>query len=223
MKEKIKVLLHMPHVSLKVPKVFYKGLLISKEEFNLYNLKTSDVLVDELFKNFKGIRIKPKYSRMFCDVERFKDDSKEIMSKTGQGVIYTHTFDGKMFHQHDNNYRKKVLKYYDIYHKKLDNICKNILKRGYTLLILDLHSYSNNQAKCINDSLKYPDICIGVDYDFYSKEILDKIINLIKRKNLSYKINFPYSGSIVPNCIYTNKVKGKIISIMLEINKEVYL
>ena len=64
MKEKFKLLLHMPHVSLKVPKYFYKGLLISKEEFNKYNLKNSDVLLDHLFKNLKGIKIKPKYSRM---------------------------------------------------------------------------------------------------------------------------------------------------------------
>ena len=111
MKENVKVLLHMPHVNLKVPKMFYKGLIISKEAFNIYNLKTSDVLVDYLFKDIKGIRIRPKYSRMFCDVERFKDDNLEIMSKVGQGVIYTHTYDGKLFHKNNETYKKKVLKY----------------------------------------------------------------------------------------------------------------
>ena len=68
----MKVLLHMPHVSLKVPKWFYKGLTISKEEFRKYNLKMADLGVDELFKDLKGIKVSPKYSRMFCDVEKFK-------------------------------------------------------------------------------------------------------------------------------------------------------
>lgn len=129
MKEKIKVLLHMPHISLKVPKMFYNGLIISKDEFNIYNLKTSDVLVDELFKDLKGIKISPKYSRMFCDVERFKDDDMEVMSKVGQGIIYTHTFDGVLFHKHDEKYKKKVLKYYNRYHNKLDKITKKLLKK----------------------------------------------------------------------------------------------
>ena len=39
----MKILLHMPHVSLKVPKHFYKGLLIPKTVFNKYNLEMSDL------------------------------------------------------------------------------------------------------------------------------------------------------------------------------------
>ena len=149
MKEKFKLLLHMPHISLKVPKYFYKGLLISKEEFYKYNLKNSDVLVDHLFKDLKGIKIKPKYSRMFCDVERFKDDELEIMSKVGQGVIYTHTYDKKLFHKHNEKYRNKVLKYYNKYHRKLDKITKNVLKKGYTLVILDIHRFVYIEGKVI--------------------------------------------------------------------------
>ena len=222
-KKKLKVILHMPHVSLKVPKMFYKGLLISKENFNIYNLKTSDVLIDTLFNDLKGVKIKPKYSRMFCDVERFKDDNKEIMSKCGQGMIYTHTYDGVLFHQHNDKYIKKVLKYYDDYHNKLDKITKRIIKKGYSLLILDLHSYSDNQAKYLNNNGQYPDICIGINDGYYDKEILDQIINIIKKKNLTYKINYPYSGSIIPNYIYNHNINNNVTSIMIEVNKRVYL
>ena len=53
---KTKVLLHIPHTSLRLPKIFYKGLLISKEELRKYNLKMSDLEVDYLFKdNFRFI------------------------------------------------------------------------------------------------------------------------------------------------------------------------
>ena len=87
----MKILLHMPHTKLRLPKIFYRGLLIDKNELNKYNLIMSDVGVDELFKGIKAYKIQSKYSRLYCDVEKFKDDNLEIMSKYGQGVIYTHT------------------------------------------------------------------------------------------------------------------------------------
>ncbi len=218
----MQVLLHIPHASLKVPKHFYKGLLISKEEFNKYNLEMSDLGVDYLFKDLPYKKIKAKYSRLYVDIERFKDDSKEIMSKYGEGVIYTHLYDGKLFHEHDENYRQKGLKYYDRYHKKLDKQVTKMLKKDNELLILDCHSFSNKMASYFFNE-PFPDICLGIESDYYDKEIVDKIIKEIEKRGYSYQINHPYKGSLVPNCIINNKVKGKVIAIMIEINKRIYL
>ena len=218
----MKIIMHMPHVSLRVPKSFYKGLLIDRNLFNKYNLLMSDLGVDELFKEYKYIKIKPKYSRLYCDVERFKDDNLEIMSKYGQGVIYTNTYDGLLFHHNSDDYKKKVYRYYDKYHKRLDRITKRLLKHDDTLLILDIHSYSDTLASKISEP-PFPDICIGVEDNYYDKDILDIIINKIKKLGYSYKINYPYKGSLVPNIIYNNIIKGKVISIMIEINKRIYL
>ncbi len=88
----MKVLLHMPHTKLRLPPIFYKWLIVNKNELHQYNLIMSDVGVDELFKGIKAYRIHPKYSRLYCDVEKFKDDNLEVMSKYGQGVVYTHTY-----------------------------------------------------------------------------------------------------------------------------------
>ena len=162
------ILLHMPHVSLEVPDEFYEGLTISKTLFNKYNLEMTDLGIDILFKDLNCIKIIPKYSRLYCDVERFLDDDMEIMSKYGQGVIYTHTYDGLLFHNHDDDYKNRVIKY-------------------------------------------------------YNEKILNKIIDKIKEMGYSYQINYPYNGSLVPNCIYTKEIKGNICSIMLEINKRIYL
>lgn len=52
---------------------------------------------------------------------------------------------------------------------------------------------------------------------------MDSIISKIKEFGYTYAINFPYKGSIIPNIVYKGHVKGKVISIMLEINKNVYL
>ena len=218
----MKILLHVPHSSLRVPKYFHKGLTISKNEFNKYNLEMTDFGIDELFKELEGVKIQAKYSRLFCDVERFKDDNLETMSKYGEGVIYTKTYDGKTFHKHDKNYRKKVLKYYDKYHNKLNKTAKKLLKSGDKLLILDLHSFSDKMASHFFEP-PFPDVCIGVEEKYYDQKIIDKITNFLDSKNLTWKINYPYSGSLVPNAIYNGKLKGNIVSIMLEVNKRIYL
>ena len=218
----MKILMHMPHVKLDVPKDFYDGLIVDKNLFHKYNLEMSDLGVDELFKEYECIKIIPKYSRLYCDVERFKDDSKEIMSKYGEGFCYTHFYDGILFHKHDDIYKNKVLSYYDEYHKNLDNITKKLLKEDDTLLILDCHSFSDKMASHFFDG-PFPDICIGIEEKYYDKKILNLIINKIKTLGYTYKINYPYKGSLVPNCIFNNEIKGKVISIMLEINKRIYL
>lgn len=218
----MKVLLHIPHSSLKVPKKFYKGLLISREEFQKYNLKMTDVGIDELFKEVKGYKYKAKYSRLYCDVEKYKDNSKEFMYKYGQGVIYTKTYDGKDFHINDDKYKKKVYKYYDKYHYRLDKLALKLLKKDRKLLIIDCHSYSTEMA-LYHHSGDFKDICIGIEKDFYNEEVLKKIIQYIESKGLTYEINSPYIGSLVPNVFFNKKYNGEVISIMIEVNKRIYL
>jgi len=216
------IIMHMPHVSLKVPKKFYKGLKISKDLFNKYNLEMTDLGIDTLFKDYKYKKIKPKYSRLYCDVERFRNDSMEIMSKYGEGAVYTHLYDGIEFHQHNNKYKQHVLKYYDKYHRRLDRIAKKLLRKDETLLILDCHSFSDKMASHFYEE-PFSDICIGIEENYYDQELLDIIINRIEKLGYTYKINYPYKGSLVPNCIFNGKIKGRVVSIMLEINKRIYL
>lgn len=175
------VILHMPHTSQEVPTEFYEGLLISRQEFNRYNLLMSDVGIDTLFKDLDGYRVRPKYSRLFCDVERFRNDKDEVMSKVGQGVVYTHTFDGVEFHKNDAEYKTLVLKYYDEYHKRLDTLAENLLEQDKDLLILDLHSFSDQMASSIQAG-PFPDICIGVEEEYYNEDVLNQIKEEIHKK-----------------------------------------
>ncbi len=144
------------------------------------------------------------------------------MSKYGEGVVYTHLYDGTLFHIHNDEYKNKVLEYYDEYHKNLDNITKQLLEEDETLLILDCHSFSDKMASHFFKE-PFPDICIGIEEDYYDEEVLNMIISKIKELGYTYKINYPYKGSLVPNCIYNGIIKGKVVSIMLEINKRIYL
>lgn len=219
--KRMKTILNLPHCSTKLPKCFYKGLLIPKDKLLIYNLKMSDLFTKELFKDINGKRVCAKYSRLFCDVERFKDDSKEVMAKYGEGVIYTKMFDGLLFHEHDIKYQKRVFKYYDNYHKRLDKYAKAILKND-DLLIIDCHSFSDSMASYFYSG-SYPDVCIGVEEEYKDEKILQEIINIIIEKGYSYKINYPYSGSIVPNYVLNNKTNRKVITVMIEVNKRIYL
>lgn len=219
----MKILLHFPHASLDVPSYFYDELLIPKPLFRKYNLEMSDLGIDHLLKDLPGTKIKAPYSRLFCDVERFRDDKKETMSRYGEGLLYTKTYDGLLFHKHDETYRKKVLRYYDAYHQKLDELTKDLLSFDKTLLILDCHSFSDKMASYFFQP-PFPDICIGIEEKFYDKEILSLILEEIQKRGYTYQINYPYKGSLVPNCIYKKAIPyKKVVSIMLEINKRIYL
>ena len=83
------VLIHIPHSSFYIPDDYKETSLLTLDELDAENLFMCDYRVRELVDdNFQTI-IFP-YSRLYCDVERFKDNS-EIMNKYGMGYIYTKT------------------------------------------------------------------------------------------------------------------------------------
>lgn len=217
----MKTILHLPHSSLAVPDEFYDGLLISAEEFNYYNWFMTDYRVDSLFQNLEGHRYRASYSRMYCDVERFRDDCKESMARFGQGVIYTHTYDGRSFHENYDSYKAEVLAYYDTYHQGLDELTSHLIADDEVLL-LDLHSFSDEMASFISTP-PFPDFCIGTDEEFQSPEVVSLIIEAIEREGYSWAFNLPYKGTLVPNCILQGRTKGRFASIMIEVNKRIYL
>ena len=198
MKENI--IIHIPHISLKFPRIFYNYLLISKKDLEEENKFISDYLVDKFIpKHCKNI-IKFKYSRLFCDVERFKNDDLEAMSKYGMGVIYEKTYQGIKFKNIDNDYKEKVIsKYYDSHHKLIDDKVTEILSKYDKCYIIDLHSFSDKFVKEVLKLDNNPDICIGYDKDYSNQEIVNKTIQHFKKYGYSVKTNYPYSGSLIPN------------------------
>ena len=221
------IIKHIPHASLEVPEDFKSEYPYNTAQFQEYNLKMSDVGVDRLFIDLPGIEIKAKYTRLFCDVERFKGPKIEPMEKLGMGYNYCKYYDGVEIHKpsmiHGMDTRKIVEEYYDDYHFKLNQIVRKLFDEGKSILLLDIHSYSDDLANALGKKGPYPDICLGVEEGYYSKELLDAIILEIKKRNLSYQINFPYAGSLLPSDVIQGKIKGKIYSIMIEINKRIYL
>lgn len=221
------VIKHIPHSSLAFPVQFSDGGIFGFDP--KYNLKMCDIGIDYLFKNIKGIEIKAPYSRLFCDIEKYKDNNKEEMSKFGQGYIYTKYYDGTDIIRYIDaeingiNFKEFADCYYDDYHRELAETIKDVFRIGKKVLLLDLHSYSDEQAEYLGKKGPFPDICIGINDKYFDQKILDLIIDEIRAKGYTYQINYPYSGSILPDGLQGEFLEKNLCSIMLEVNKRIYL
>lgn len=213
------ILIHIPHSSLYIPDDYKNKSLLSLSELEKENLFMCDYMVDKFIDDKRQTIIFP-YSRLYCDVERFKDES-EIMNKFGMGYIYTKTRKGELMFNPSIDDRKKITDIYDAHHKLLDETVTNILALYQKCIIIDLHSYSTELVSRLFNYEQVPDICIGIERDYYSKELTDYFVKYFMDNGYSVKINYPYQGSLVPNKYYGIK-NSNIVSIMIEVNKRVY-
>jgi N-formylglutamate amidohydrolase len=217
----MKAILHIPHSSLILPDEFYEYLLIDRKQLQRYNLDHTDLYTKELFENDLFDTVIAPYSRLYCDVERFSEDENEPMSKYGQGLLYTHMFDGTLFHRSSFQYKERVLDYYHNHHKVLNRLSSNVLKNNEKLLILDCHSFKDSVASYFFDG-EFPDIDLGIEPDFYNGSIIELLTKKFNANGYSVEINNPYKGSLVPNEIYKSK-NPNVCAVMIEINKRIYL
>ena len=83
-----KMILHIPHSSTYVPDTFrvLDGVSL-EQEFH----RMTDWFTDELFDFEEATKLVFPYSRLYCDVERFREDKDELMARKGMGVCYTNT------------------------------------------------------------------------------------------------------------------------------------
>ena len=161
-----RIIVHIPHASLAVPNHFSKRLKVKKEYFDRMNLYESDYLIDEFKPDDLECLMFP-YSRMFCDVERFREDYLEPMAGYfKRGVVYEKDANQVGFIDIDAEYKESVLNdYYDEHHRKFRDLVAYKIKVYDECLIIDLHSFSDEYAdktRFSSDGMgNYPDICIG--------------------------------------------------------------
>lgn len=218
---KNKILLHIPHNSTRLPKKFFKQqILIDKEELRLFNLTMTDLYTKDLFSSYNKKIVAP-YSRIFCDVEKFVDDKEEMMSKFGMGVLYTKTNLGKDFIHFGDDYKEDIINsYYNVFHKKLDKASIKATKSS-NLILVDCHSFSSSTTAIFGESAS-PDICLGINDIYFSQTLLDFVKSYFQNLGYTVSVNSPYSGAMIPDAFINKKVDG-FYSIMIEINKSLYL
>jgi N-formylglutamate amidohydrolase len=165
------VVVHIPHASTHIPSAYTDGIVLSRERLQEEIILVTDSYCDELFsvESF-GAKVVAQYSRLACDVERFRDDMSEPESVVGHGLLYTHTQNGEFLRANNLLLRDKAIaEIYDPHHEKLTE-CVELALRAYgKCLIIDCHSFSA-EAKGIPEE-KTPDVCIGAD-EFHTPEFM---------------------------------------------------
>jgi len=217
------MILHIPHSSDIVPDQLRAQIVLSDDELRAELLRMTDAFTDELFAWPEAAVVCFPISRLLVDVERFVDDSKEPMSKLGMGVIYTRTAHGAPLRRPLRpEERKRLLEYYNEYHKRLSNNVRTELEEKGSALIVDCHSFPSHPLPCDKDQvLPRPVFCVGTD-SFYTPE---RLIQLVQDKfetmGYSVGVNHPYEGAMVPKefCRKNPRVK----SIMIEVNRSLYM
>ena len=214
------VLIHVPHASMYIPGEYRQTALIPQEELEEENRFMCDTGVLQLIPEaFAENALIFPYSRLYCDVERFRDGS-EPMEAYGMGYIYTRDSKGREMFRPTDSHRAEVSAIYEQHHEELNRRAESILAEHGRCLIIDLHSFSDETVHRLFGWTDFPDVCIGTEPDYYSQEVVESIAGFCRGLGLSVAFNYPYRGSLVPNRYYGEKDTG-IVSVMLEINKRV--
>ena len=139
------------------------------------------------------------YSRFYCDAERLIDDP---MEKVGQGIAYR-TIEGCE--------RILTRQQLEEIHAKYESIHESLEKAAQPgCLIIDCHSFPA-------DLSAETDICIGFNNDETRPDnnVLNLVVEHFASNGYRVGINTPYSNSM--------RVKADIPTMMIEVNKSVYL
>lgn len=160
----------------------------------------TDFLFSELFRQGNVYPVIFPYSRFVCDAERLIND---CLNNKGQGIIYTN-LDG--YHRGDLDERN--IDYLNkLWLKHQDKLAKRLTDNS---ILIDCHSFPSD--------LYDTDICVGYNDDWsYDERIVESIISTFQRNDYKVCVNKPYSNSITPKC------DAKYSSVMIEVNKRVYM
>jgi N-formylglutamate amidohydrolase len=159
-------------------------------------------------------------SRLLCDVERFTDGT-EPMDAYGMGYCYEKSFSGAVIKRVDAGLRADTLRYYRAHHERLDSSVRGLRGRA---LLFDLHSFSELilVKELVPDRRPLPDVCVGGDR-FLPPRKRDLVLRAFRSAGFSSAFNYPYSGSMVPDCVLSGETDADLVSVMVEVNKTAYL
>ncbi|TWP23044.1 hypothetical protein EUA66_02130 [TM7 phylum sp. oral taxon 349] len=217
-------LLHIPHAATRLPSDFWQDVTLGWAEIEREALFICDYKVDELASQVDCAKVVAEYSRLYCDVERFRDDADEPMAQRGMGAVYRQLPGGKHYREITSARREEILaRVYDPHHAKLDQISRQIADENGECILVDLHSYSDELvAKIFGKQKNLPDVCLGYDEVWFERAAILQIKNYIESLGYSCAINHPYAGALVPNWAYSSG-DHRVRAVMLELNRRAYL
>ena len=201
-----KLILHIPHASQYIPDS--SEYIVDQKTLKEEVLKLTDWHTDDLFVCDEAHTVKANFSRVFCDVERFSEDSHEVMAKFGMGALYEKSDEGLSIRNINPVIREAILKdYYWPHHEKLNQAVDQQLKKFGKATIVDCHSFPNKPfQRDLDQNPNRPDFNIGTDPFHTPQELIALSKTFFNEKGFSVGIDWPYKGNIVTLTHYkTNK------------------
>ena len=221
------MILHIPHSSRKIPAEVRNQFLLTDAELKRELLAMTDAYTDELF----SADLAPgdttvifPVSRLVVDPERFADDAAEPMAKRGMAAVYVKTHDGRSLRRVLAPDEKQTLldTYYTPHHQRLSDAVDRELKATGTALLVDCHSFPSLALPCdMDQSPDRPQICIGTDSFHTPSDVAELLVQHFRAAGLTVELNRPFSGAIVPMKDYHQD--ARVVSVMIEINRAVYM
>ena len=229
--EQPRVIVHIPHSSTNIPKVFQQEFLPEKEKLHSELLCMTDWYTDELFACPGCLAIVHQYSRLVCDPERFLDPDEEMMWQKGMGMYYTRMSDGDLLKRSPLSSSEglqaygKALKIYQQHHARLKTAVQHQLALFDRAILIDGHSFSETVLPYEpeeNHHSKRPEICLGADSVFTPDALLAMAKEYFIKAGLEVAVNTPFAGAMVPEPFYSLQDK-RVQSLMIEVNRSLYM
>jgi len=226
------IILHIPHSSTVIPGEFRESILPDEPGLRRELLRMTDRYTDELFA-CEGIppenRIVFPYSRLVCDVERFRDDSQEVMAERGMGVFYTRTSDLEPLRKAREEDKAEALRLYDAHHRALTARVDSFLERYERCLLLDCHSFSSVQLpyerwgepERAAAEVPRPDICIGRDLRHTPERLSLYLAEAFSARGYKVGYDDPFSGALIPMKHYHRDLR--VLGAMIEVRRGLYM
>ena len=221
---------------------FYDETFEGNADLELVDLRSSeDAFVDELFSdvNSYGSQLLSAVApRSFVDLNRSFDelDPKLIIGvkkgketnkvKSGLGVVPRVVAKDKSINSEMitlDEAKERLNSYYFPYHESLKKMVNETKQQFGSALLIDCHSMPKSAVKGL-ERFKYksPDIVLGDCFgSSCSKEILERVENVIKAHGFNVIRNYPFSGGYITK--HYGRPDLNQHALQIEINRSLYM
>ncbi len=218
------IICNVPHSGTVIPEEFKNDFVITDKDLNEEVLYMADNYTSSLYAEllYVSSSVISKISRVVLDIERFQNEEDEPMSKVGMSALYTRTSGGDVLRNISIDNKKALEKMYKDYHDSFTQLVSSSLLKNNKAVIVDCHSFASvPRVYEPEQDMNRPDICIGADEYHTPQEFVDILKHTFEKLGYHVEINTPFAGSIVPLDYY--KKDTRVISIMIEVNRKLYM
>lgn len=239
-----RVVVHVPHAAVAIPEKWRDKILLDEESLRRELIRMTDWYTDDLFgmepmqgsavtgEAAKLRYVRAPYSRLACDMERFRDPAQEGMTAKGMWICYEKTADGLPLKEADAAHIEDVLAVYDRHHASLTKACEDALRAGGgkadgRMLLIDAHSFPSVPLPYeLADGTpgaaeERPDFCLGTDPVHTPPALAEAAKRFLEARGYTVAFNTPFAGVLVPMAYY--RKEPRVQALMIEVNRSLYI